>query len=272
MTVKHPGRDERDATDVDLEAINASPLYAMYSVYATCTPLSAIDETLDRAEQDLEATGVTVRGFYDVGGFRADADLMVWTLASDPRDLLARYPPFRQSSLGQYVEPVWSVMGVHRPAEFNRTHVPSCFAGFAPRPWLTVYPFVRSYDWYVLDDEHRSKMLYEHGMAGREYPDVVASTLSSFALGDYEWILAFEADELHRLTDAMRHQRGVEARLHVREETPFYTGPRVSLSPASPSSSDRTRPTQLPESLSESGPWAWRARRRSSGTGWRGYG
>ena len=65
---------------------------------------------------------------------------------------------------------------------------------------------------------------------------------------------AFEADELHRLTDAMRHQRGVEARLHVREETPFYTGPRVSLSPASPSSSDRTRPTQLPESLSESGP------------------
>ena len=38
------------------------------------------------------------------------------------------------------------------------------------------------------------------------------------------------ADELHRLTDAMRHQRGVEARLHVREETPFYTGPRVSLS------------------------------------------
>ena len=37
------------------------------------------------------------------------------------------------------------------------------------------------------------------------------------------------ADELHRLTDAMRHQRGAEARLHVRKEIPFFTGPRVTL-------------------------------------------
>ena len=32
------------------------------------------------------------------------------------------------------------------------------------------------------------------------------------------------------VTDAMRAQRAVEARLHVREETPFFTGPRVALS------------------------------------------
>lgn len=226
---KHPGRDERDETDVDLEAINSMPLFAMYSVFATATSLPG-DESFDDAERSLLDTGVTVRGFYDVGGFRADADLMVWTLANDPATLQAGYHALRSGSLGEYLSPVWSVMAVHRPAEFNRTHVPSCFAGFAPRPWLTVYPFVRSYDWYYLDNEHRSKMLYEHGVAGRQYPDVVASTLSSFALGDYEWILAFEADELVRLTDAMRHQRGVEARLHVREETPFFTGPRVELS------------------------------------------
>ena len=39
-------------------------------------------------------------------------------------------------------------------------------------------------------------MLTEHGMMARPYPDVRANTVSSFALGDYEWILAFEADEL----------------------------------------------------------------------------
>ena len=73
-------------------------------------------------------------------------------------------------------------------------------------------------------------MLAEHGMAARPYKDVRANTVPAFALGDYEWLLAFEADELHSLVDAMRHQRGVEARLHVREETPFFTGPRVELS------------------------------------------
>jgi chlorite dismutase len=47
--------------------------------------------------------------------------------------------------------------------------------------------------------------------------------------GDYEWILAFEADELYRIVDLMRHLRGSEARRHVREEVPFYTGVRTPV-------------------------------------------
>jgi chlorite dismutase len=63
----------------------------------------------------------------------------------------------------------------------------------------------------------------------RDYPDVRANTISAFALGDYEWVLAFEADELHRIVDLMRDLRASKARLHVREEIPFYTGPRVEV-------------------------------------------
>ncbi|QNP57450.1 chlorite dismutase family protein [Tessaracoccus defluvii] len=200
----------------------------MYCVFATAAPLPAAAALTD-VEEAVAATGVSVRGYYDIGGFRADADLLVWLLADDPAALQAAYHALRRSTLGESLEPVWSNVGVHRPSEFNRAHVPSCFAGFAPRPWLTVYPFVRSYDWYYLDEEHRARMLREHGLAGREYPEVVASTLAAFALGDYEWLLAFEADELTSLVDAMRHQRAVEARLHVREETPFFTGQHVEL-------------------------------------------
>lgn len=227
--MKHPGRDERDEVDVDIEAINQQPLVLMYAVFKTAQPLpSGVDA--DALSASLEAHGVTIRGFYDVAGFRADADLMVWLTGSDATDLQAAYHTLRNSELGRALSPVWSAIGMHRPAEFNRTHVPTCFAGFAPRPWLCVYPFVRSYDWYYLDEQHRSKMLYEHGMLGREYPDVLGSTTSAFGLGDYEWLLAFEADELHRILDAMRNTRNTEARLHVRHETPFFTGPRVELS------------------------------------------
>ena len=70
-------------------------------------------------------------------------------------------------------------------------------------------------------------MLAEHGKMARDYPDVRANTVASFALGDYEWILAFEADELYRIVDLMRHLRASEARRHVREEVPFYTGALV---------------------------------------------
>ena len=71
-------------------------------------------------------------------------------------------------------------------------------------------------------------MLADHGMQARSYPDVRANTVPAFALGDYEWILAFEADELPRIVDLMRHLRASDARRHVREEVPFYTGSRLS--------------------------------------------
>ena len=72
-------------------------------------------------------------------------------------------------------------------------------------------------------------MLAEHGRMARDYPDVRANTVASFALGDYEWILAFEAVELHRIVDLMRDLRASAARRHVREEVPFYTGRRRSI-------------------------------------------
>ena len=50
--------------------------------------------------------------------------------------------------------------------------------------------------------------------------------MASFALGDYEWLLAFEADDLYRILDLMRHLRATGARRHVREEVPFFTGRR----------------------------------------------
>ena len=64
---------------------------------------------------------------------------------------------------------------------------------------------------------------------GREYEDVRANTVAAFGLGDYEWLLAFEADELHRIVDCIRHLRASRARLHTKLETPFYTGARKPI-------------------------------------------
>jgi chlorite dismutase len=118
-------------------------------------------------------------------------------------------------------------MGTHRPAEFSRDHVPSFMRGTDARDWLCVYPFVRSYEWYLLPEDERREMLREHGLAGRAFPKVQANTVAAFALNDYEWILALEADDLHDLVDLMRDLRSTAARRHVREEIPFYTGRRI---------------------------------------------
>jgi chlorite dismutase len=178
---------------------------------------------------DLAAQGVTTRGVYDVSGLRADADLMFWLHGDDPAQLQAAARRIRRTALLSTLLPTWNAMGVHRDAEFNRSHVPGFLRGERARDWLAVYPFVRSFDWYVLPDADRGRMLAEHGRKGAAYSSVVANTVSAFALGDYEWILPMESDSLTDLVDMMRDLRATDARMHVREEVPFFTGRRIEL-------------------------------------------
>ena len=218
-------------TPTQMREINDTIRYCMWSVFSSVTSLGD-----DRAKVlaefetflgDLADEGVVVRGLYDVAGLRGDADFMVWWHAETIEQLQSAYHRLLRTELGQHLEPVWSNAALHRPAEFNKSHIPAFMADEVARKYICVYPFVRSYEWYLLEDGERRDMLREHGQMARDFPDVRANTIASFALGDYEWLLAFEADELHRIVDLMRELRASRARRHVREEIPFFTGPKV---------------------------------------------
>lgn len=213
--------------------INEMVRYTVWSVFRLRDLFGgAADRAAEIAEveglfAELDAADVTTRGIYDVSALRADADVMVWWHAETSDELQDAYNRFRATAFGRRLEPVWSQMALHRPAEFNKSHVPAFLADEDVQAYVCVYPFVRSYEWYLLEDAERRRLLAEHGRMARDYPDVRANTVSSFALGDYEWMLAFEAAELYRIVDLMRHLRGSETRRHVREEVPFYTGRRM---------------------------------------------
>lgn len=173
-------------------------------------------------------SGVHLRGLYDVSGMRADGDLMLWLHGDDAATIQATLRHLRQTAELVGTARSWEAMGVHRPAEFSASHEPAYMRGTTPAAWLTVYPFVRSYDWYLLPEDERRTMLAEHGREGRTFPQVLSNTVAAFALGDYEWLLGLEADDLTDLVDLMRHLRATGARRHVRVETPFWTGRRIA--------------------------------------------
>lgn len=186
-----------------------------------------VDE-LDGVISLVEDEDVTLRGIYDVSGLRADADVMLWLHGPTAEGLQWALRELKRTRLLRALLPTWNAMGVHRDAEFNKSHVPGFLRGVEPKSWLTVYPFVRSYEWYLLPPEERGRMLAEHGRKGAAFRGAVANTVSAFALGDYEWLLPIESDELLDLVDMMRDLRATDARRHVREEVPFYTGRRIS--------------------------------------------
>jgi hydrogen peroxide-dependent heme synthase len=222
----------RESKAAKLREINDTVRYTMWSVFRLDHVLAEDDRVTVATEVEelfakLAGEDVVVRGTYDLSGVRADADVMVWWHAAAAEPLQNAYNLFRRTHFGTRLSPVWSQLALHRPAEFNKSHVPAFMSGEEAGAYICVYPFVRSLDWYLLDEADRRRMLVEHGQMGRDYADVRANTVASFALGDYEWILAFEAPGLDRILDLMRHLRASEARRHVREEVPFYTGPLV---------------------------------------------
>jgi peroxiredoxin len=215
-------------------ALNEELLYTLYAVFRGRTDAARLADG-ERAAATVEVDGlleqalakdVYTRGSYDVSGYKAEADLMFWWTAPDPDLLQETYSRFRQTRLGRGCEPVWSAVGLHRPAEFNKSHIPAYVRREDPRRYVCVYPFVRSLQWYLLEPAERRAMLSEHGIMGREFEDVRANTVAAFGLGDYEWLLAFEADDLPRIVDLIRHLRSSKARLHTKLEVPFFTGSR----------------------------------------------
>ncbi|MGZ7496791.1 hydrogen peroxide-dependent heme synthase [Corynebacterium sp. ZY180755] len=222
------------AAELNYDELNKVQRYSQWVSFKAIPGALGTDraEIIAQAQEyfsTLETEGlVTVRGIYDLTGCRADADFMIWWHAQEWEQIQKALADFRrETTLGQLVEIFWIGNGLHRPSEFNKTHLPSFIMGEEPEKWISVYPFVRSYDWYIMDPKDRSRILREHGMAAVDFPDVRANTVTAFAMGDYEWMLAFEAPELHRIVDLMHKMRYTEARLHVREEIPFLTGRRV---------------------------------------------
>jgi peroxiredoxin len=211
-------------------------IYAYYPVFRAREGLRAIeparrDQAFHDAEVLLKEWGdrVAIRGTYSTAGFRPDADLMMWWVSPSPDLVQDLTVELRRTELGRQLDLTHAFMGTVRPAEFTRDHAPAFVKGEPPRTYLCVYPFVRTPEWYLLPAEQRSALLRAHGEIGREFPDVLANTTSAFGLSDWEWILAFEADDLGRIVDCIRSLREAEARRYTKEEIPFVIGIRKDL-------------------------------------------
>jgi hydrogen peroxide-dependent heme synthase len=216
--------------------VTAEAIYAYYPVFRRDASLQREDPAFFSTQADeLDALfekfadRVSVRGIYSATGLRPDADLFFWWTSESIDDAQELLVELRRTPIGRCLELTHTFLGVTRPAEFNPDHLPAFLRGEPPRKYICVYPFVRTEEWYLLPSEQRSQLLREHGQMGREFPDVLPNTTAAFGLGDWEWILAFEADDPTRIVDCIRRLREAEARRYTKLDVPFVVGIRKEL-------------------------------------------
>jgi peroxiredoxin len=171
-----------------------------------------------------ENRGVTLRGAYSTVGFRHDTDLILWTVTEDLDAMQQLAVDINRSELGKYLENRYTYLGIALGSRYTADHAPAFIAGTPPKKYLSVYPFIKSHDWYQLPYEERRKAMAEHGVMGREYPDILTNTTSAFGIADHEFVVALETDDIEDMVKMVEYLRGAASRPYTTVDTPIFLG------------------------------------------------
>jgi chlorite dismutase len=206
---------------------------------------------------------VTLRGAYSLVGLRADADLLLWVHGPDLDAIQHTAVELLHSGLGTYMTTPYAYVGVVSGGRYDPEHRPAFLRGVPPANYLSMYPFVKTADWYLLPYERRRELMAEHGELGRRYAPreaapavaekparghrgaattataeapaattartagvVLSNTVDAYGLGDHEFIVAFEADDPALLCRMVEDLRTVEVRRYTKVDTPIFLGRR----------------------------------------------
>jgi chlorite dismutase len=169
---------------------------------------------------------VRLRGAYLTIGFRADVDLILWLVADDPERLQRLAVALNRTPLGQALEMRYAYLGVAGASQYDPTHGPAFLRGIPPKRYLSVYPFTKTPEWYLLPFERRRELMVEHGRLGDEFPSVLTNTVNSFGVQDQEFIVALEDDDVATLVTMVQRLRAAEVRRYTQLDTPIFLGLR----------------------------------------------
>jgi chlorite dismutase len=175
------------------------------------------------------AGGASNLDIYQVYPAETGADLLAWSAvqAEDPCMAAGFFERFARTTNPHrhLVEAVHTLWGFTKPSQYTKTRSTQEIDPFAAerKPYLVVYPFVKTVDWYLLSREARQGMMNEHIKLGKQYPEITQLLLYSFGLQNQEFIVVYETDDLVHFSDLVYELRDTEARRYTQRDTPLYT-------------------------------------------------
>lgn len=172
---------------------------------------------------------------YSTVGLKAGVDFMLWRIGYDIDPFQKMAAEFNRSKLGRYLDVPQSYFAMTKHSQYVDEHVHEGQEGrrlkIVPgrKPFLFVYPFVKTRDWYLLPMADRQRIMNEHIAIGHKYPRVKINTTYSFGLDDQDFVVAFEADKADEFLDLVQELRETESSKYTVRDTPMYTCRRSTM-------------------------------------------
>ncbi len=167
---------------------------------------------------------------YHIFPTRSEGDLMIWSAVQvdDPQKPASFFTQFSSTTASwrQYLKPLNTLWGFTRPSVYSTGKSSQELDPFVAerRPYLVVYPFVKTAEWYLMSRETRQEMMNEHIKVGRQYTEISQLLLYSTGLQDQEFVVVYETDDLSHFSELVTVLRSTEGRKYTLRDTPIYTG------------------------------------------------
>ncbi len=166
------------------------------------------------------------------GAFPQEAvgDFITWTAidADDPAAAAAFFARYSSSvaPFRRFVRPTHVLWGLTRTSEYARKRSTSEIDPIKPRgaPYLIVYPFAKTSEWYRTSAEDRRAMMGDHIRIGKQYEGIGQLLLYSTGLQDHEFVVVYETHDLAHFSGLVAELRGTEARGYTLRDTPVHVG------------------------------------------------
>ena len=181
------------------------------------------------AEIVARHTGPMIVLPYTTVGLKSNADFMLWRISFEIEPLQHMAADMNKSLLGRYLDVPQSFLAMTKHSQYVDEHVHEAQEGrrlrIVPgkRPFLFVYPFVKTRDWYLLPLEKRQEIMDVHIRAGNKYPSVKLNTTYSFGLDDQDFVVAFETEEPKDFLDLVMELRETQSSKYTQRDTPIFT-------------------------------------------------
>ena len=172
---------------------------------------------------------------YSTLGLKAGVDFMLWRIGYEIEPFQQMIADLNKSDIGRHLEIPHSYLSMTKHSQYVDEHVHEGQEGrrqrIVPgkRPFLFVYPFVKTRDWYLLPMAERQRIMDEHIAIGHKYPRVKINTTYSFGLDDQDFVVAFESDTADEFLDLVQALRETESSKYTVRDTPMYTCRRSTI-------------------------------------------
>jgi len=183
-----------------------------------------IIDNIESLESNFKNSLISLKRYVSL---RYDNDVIYW-ISSFETSRIIDFKYTLLSVLRDLGEETFSMFSIYKPSPYTRGNFDiRSVLNLEPLRYFIAYPMKKDVEWYLLPFEEREKIMKEHIEIAKNHPKnkgIRSYTTYSFGIGDFEFVVIYEAPSIEDWVEVVEALREAKARKWVTKEEPILVG------------------------------------------------